>query len=134
MMPTDPTLSALGDERFVSLTTFRRSGERVSTPVWIARDGDALVVTTPEASGKVKRLRNSPRVEIRPCSRMGQVRDGAEPVAGVAEVLTDRGSRERLTGIIRGKYGIEYRIVMGIERLLGKSGQDNRVILRITHA
>lgn len=134
MMLTDPTLSALADERFVSLTTFRRSGERVSTPVWVARDGDALIVTTPEASGKVKRLRNSPRVEIRPSSRMGQVRDGAEPVAGVAEILADRDSRERLTGIIRRKYGLEYRIVMGIERLLGKSGQDNRVILRITRA
>ena len=134
-MLTDPTtLSALGDERFVSLTTFRRSGEPVTTPVWVARDGDALVVTTPEASGKVKRLRNSPRVEIRPCSRMGRVEEGAEAVAGVAEVLADESSLEYLTGIIRRKYGIEYRVVMGIERLLSKSGQGNRVILRITHA
>lgn len=125
--------AALGDERFVSLTTFRRSGERVSTPVWIGRDGDALVVTTPEASGKVKRLRNDPRVEMRPCGRMGRVEDGAQPVAGVAEVLTDERDRERLTGIIRGKYGLEYRVVMGIERL-GGSGQDDRVILRITGA
>lgn len=127
----DNGLAGLGDERFVSLTTFRRSGERVSTPVWVARDGDALVVTTPEASGKVKRLRNDPRVELRPCGRMGRVEDGARPVAGVAEVLTDEASRERLTGIIRGKYGLEYRVVMGIESL-GGSGRSNRVILRIT--
>ena len=132
-MAADPAFAALGDERFVSLTTFRRSGERVSTPVWVARDGDALVVTTPEASGKVKRLCNDPRVELRPCGRMGRVEEGVEPVAGVAEVLTDERSRERLTGIIRRKYGLEYRIVMGIERL-GGSGQDNRVILRITGA
>lgn len=131
-MTSDPTLSALGDERFVSLSTFRRSGERVSTPVWIARDGDAIVVTTPEASGKVKRLRNSPRVELRPCGRTGSVKDGAEPLAAVAEVLTDEVSRERMTGIIRRKYGLEYRIVMGIERLLSKSERGNRVILRIT--
>ena len=132
-MAADPAFAALGDERFVSLTTFRRSGERVSTPVWVARDGDALVVTTPEASGKVKRLCNDPRVEMRPCGRMGRVEEGVEPVAGVAEVLTDERSRERLTGIIRGKYGLEYRIVMGIERL-GGSGRDNRVILRITRS
>ena len=134
MRPTDPAFAALGDERFVSLTTFRRSGKRVSTPVWTGRDGDALVVTTPEASGKVKRLRNSPRVELRPCDRMGRVKDCVEPVAGRAEILTDEGSRERLTGVIRRKYGLEYRVVMGIERLLSKSGQENRVILRITHA
>jgi uncharacterized protein len=130
---TDSAFTALGDEQFLSLTTFRKSGERVSTAVWIGRDGDALIVTTPEATGKVKRLRNSPRVEVRPCNRMGLVKDGVEPVAGVAEVLTDEGSRERLTGIIRRKYGLEYRMVMGIERLI-KSGQENRAILRITRA
>jgi PPOX class probable F420-dependent enzyme len=130
---TDSAFAALGDEQFLSLTTFRKSGERVSTAVWIGRDGDALIVTTPEASGKVKRLRNSPRVEVRPCNRMGRVKAGVEPVGGVAEVLTDEGSRERLTGIIRRKYGLEYRVVMGIERLI-KSGQENRVILRITRA
>jgi PPOX class probable F420-dependent enzyme len=130
---TDSAFTALGDEQFLSLTTFRKSGERVSTAVWIGRDGDALIVTTPEATGKVKRLRNSPRVEVRPCNRMGLVKDGIEPVAGVAEVLTDEGSRERLTGIIRRKYGLKYRVVMGIERLI-KSGQENRVILRITRA
>ena len=53
-------LTALGDERFISLTTFLRSGNAVSTPVWIARDGDVLAVTTPAMSGEVKRLRNSP--------------------------------------------------------------------------
>jgi len=130
---TDSAFAALGDEQFLSLTTFRKSGERVSTAVWIGRDGDALIVTTPEASGKVKRLRNSPRVEVSPCNRMGRVKDGIEPVAGVAEVLTDEGTQERLTGIIRRKYGLEYWVVMGIERLI-KSGQENRVILRITRA
>ena len=131
--PADPSFSALGGERFVSLTTFRKSGERVSTPVWVGRDRDALVVTTPEASGKVKRLRNDPRVELRACGRMGRVEDGADTVFGVAEVLTDGESQERLTGIIRRKYGIEYRVVLGIERLV-KSGEEARVILRITPA
>ena len=125
------TLLVLGDSRFVSLTTFRRSGEPVSTPVWIARDGDALVVTTPEDSGKVKRLRHDPRVELRPCGRFGRVRDGVEPVAGVAEILMDDASREHVTDVIRAKYPLEYRVVMGIERLVS-SGSKRRVMLRIT--
>ena len=69
-------LAALAGERFISLTTFRRSGEPVPTPVWIARDGDTLVVTTPAESGKVKRLRHHSRVELRPCSRTGRVPAG----------------------------------------------------------
>ena len=43
-MTTAPALAALGDEKFVSLTTFRRSGVGVPTPVWIGREGDALSV------------------------------------------------------------------------------------------
>jgi PPOX class probable F420-dependent enzyme len=123
----------LGDERFVSLTTFRRTGERVATPVWVARDSDALIVSTPEESGKVKRLRNSPRVELRPCGRTGRVREDAEPVAGVAEILTSDDTLERLTRLIRKKYGLEYRIFTGIEGW-GRSGRPRRVILRITPA
>ena len=130
---SDSAFATLGDEQFLSLTTFRRSGERVSTPMWVARDGNALIMFTPQASGKVKRLRNSPRVELRPCNRFGRVKDGVEPVAGMAEVLTDEDSRERATGIIRRKYGLGYRVVMGIERLI-KFGQEKRVILRITRA
>lgn len=50
-MVAPPSLATMGDERFVSLTTFRKSGEPVSTAVWIGRDGDAVIVITPEASG-----------------------------------------------------------------------------------
>ena len=131
MLVTDAAFAALGDEKFLSLTTFRKSGECVSTPVWVGRDGDALIVTTPEASGKVKRLRNSPRVEVRPCSRFGRVNDGIEPVDAAAELLTAVGGLDRQTGIIREKYGLEFRIVMAIERL-SRSGRIHRVILRIT--
>ena len=130
---SDSAFAALGDEQYLSLTTFRKSGERVSTPMWVVRDGDALIMFTPQASGKVKRLRNSPRVELRPCNRMGRVKDGVEPVGGVAEVLTDEDSLERATGMIRRKYGLGYRVVMAIERLI-KFGPEKRVTLRITRA
>jgi PPOX class probable F420-dependent enzyme len=132
VMPTDAFV-VLGKERFVSLTTFRQSGEPVSTPVWVARDGDALIVTTPGGSGKVKRIRNSPGVEVRPCNRTGRVKQGSEGVGGVAKVLTNDNDCERLTGFIRKKNGIEFRVIMGIERLRG-SGQETRFILRITPA
>ena len=71
---SDSAFAALGDEQYLSLTTFRKSGERVSTPMWVVRDGDALVMFTPEESSKVKRLRNSPRVELR--HRYGESTDG----------------------------------------------------------
>ncbi|GEA87143.1 PPOX class F420-dependent oxidoreductase [Cellulomonas cellasea] len=124
---------ALGDERFVSLTTFRRTGEPVSTPVWVVRDGDELLVTTPDDSGKVKRLRHTPRVELRPCGRGGSVPDGAVPVPGDARLVTDDAEVERLSDLFAERYGLEYRAFMLVERLAARR-QKPRVIVRISPA
>jgi len=125
------TLLDLSDERFVSLTTFRKSGEGVSTPVWIARDGDDLYVTTPAGSGKVKRLRNGTRVELRPCSRMGKVEDDAPVVTAAGHIDESDSTEDRVNEIMLEKYGMEYRIMMGIEKIGGKKSAG-RVILRIS--
>ena len=124
-----PTLDLAG-EQFVSLTTFRRDGTPVPTPVWIAQDGDALVVTTPAGTGKVKRLRHDPRVELRTCNRRGTVPDGAVPTSGVAEVLAPQ--PRHLEAALRRKYGVQSRIGPVVERLV--RGRRERVILRITLA
>lgn len=130
-MPTDTTLDDLADEKFVSLTTFRRNGVGVPTPVWIGRDGDALVVTTPVGSGKVKRLRRNRAVELRPCNRRGTVQDDAPTVTAVAEIVEGDAAMRRLDEVLKPKYSLEYRVVMGIERLL-RRGSPQRVMLRIT--
>ncbi|MEZ0446315.1 PPOX class F420-dependent oxidoreductase [Cellulomonas sp. ICMP 17802] len=127
------TFDALADEGFISLTTFRKTGVGVPTTVWVGRDGDALLVTTPRGSGKVKRLGRDPRVELTPSSRFGKVDDDAPTVTGVAEVLDDDAARERCNAVMVEKYGLEYRVMMGIEKL-GRKGDDNRVIVRITPA
>ncbi len=126
-------LLSLADEHFVSLTTFRKSGVPVSTPVWIARDGDALLVTTPDETGKVKRLRNDARVELRPCTRMGRVADDAPVAVGVAEVSRGVEAESRLTRVFKAKYKLEYSIFMFIEGR-GKAGNKPRAMLRITPA
>jgi uncharacterized protein len=123
-------VSALGDEKFVSLTTFKKDGGAVATPMWIGRDGDQLFFWTPADSWKAKRAKNNPRVTLVPCSRGGKVRDGATPVDGVAEVITEPAIVQRLAGVIRRKYGVEFFIVTFIERILAR-GTKPRLILRI---
>jgi PPOX class probable F420-dependent enzyme len=130
-------LLALADHRFVSLTTFRRSGAPVSTPVWVGRDGETLVVLTPAGSGKVRRLRSDPRVELRPCGRFGSVEDGVEPVSGTAEVRTADSDVLRARATIQRTYPIESRVVLGIERLaerLRGRSRTPRLALHITGA
>lgn len=128
------TFRLLADERFVSLTTYRKTGEPVSTPVWIATAGDTLVVTTPAGSGKVKRLRNDPKVELRPCDRRGRVDEAAPSASGVAHIVTDPASITALTAPFPRKYGFEYKLVMIVERLLKLGRPAHRYILQITPA
>ena len=124
-------LDRLGNESFVSLTTFRRNGEGVATPVWVARDGDALIVLTPEESYKVGRVRADPRVRLAPSTRTGRVKDGGPLVEGTAEVVADPVQTGRQRDLIRRKYGWQYRVTLLIERLLARR-EKPRVILRIT--
>ena len=130
-MTANPAYVSLGDEAFISLTTFRKTGEAVSTPVWIGRDGDALIVTTPDDTGKVKRVRNNARVEMRPSNRMGKVADDAVTVTGYAQIIGGAAGMAPLEQIIKKKYRVEYYVFMLIERIAAKR-QKPRVILRIT--
>jgi len=123
-------LSALGAQRFVSLTTFKRDGAAVATPMWIGRDGDHLFVWTPADSWKAKRVKNNPRVVLAPCGRCGKVREGADPVDGVAEVITEPATVQRLAGVIRRKYGLMFSVVTFLEHLLPRK-EKPRLILRI---
>lgn len=135
-MSTSPqTLLDLGDEQFVQLTTFRRTGEAVRTPVWVARDGEALIVTTPTSSGKVKRLRHTSRVEVCRCSRRGVVPEGAPNVEAVGRLDPDPAAHEKVASAFDAKYGFEYKVAMVVERLLTlrrKTPGPKRLIIRVT--
>ncbi|HET7396999.1 MAG TPA: PPOX class F420-dependent oxidoreductase [Intrasporangium sp.] len=132
MLPQS-ALAELGDERFVSLTTYRRSGTPVSTPVWVVQDAQGLLVSTPEGTGKLKRLRLDPRVSLRPCDRRGRVASNAPAVDAVAELVRDVTVVDRVRALLRGKYGLEYRLFMFLERVV-RRGTPARVVLRITPA
>ena len=110
----------------MSLTTFRRSGEGVPTPVWCAPDGDGLVVTTMAGTGKVKRVRRTPRVTLRPCTRSGQVAPDAPEVEEPGEV-------RRLSRLLTRKYGLLARLFFATDRLPFRRPKQ-RVILRLRPA
>ncbi len=65
--------SAIRGQKYISLTTFRKSGAKVATPVWFGEDGEKLYVMTRSDMGKTKRVRNNPRVTVAPCTIRGKV-------------------------------------------------------------
>jgi uncharacterized protein len=103
-----PTLArmSIADEKYVAVTTMKRSGDTVSTPVWIVESADGRIGFVTEAdSGKVKRIGNFPDVTVQPCDSRGRVRAGTEPVPAVATVV--RGAAVApFAAALRAKYGL----------------------------
>jgi PPOX class probable F420-dependent enzyme len=60
-------------QKYISLTTFRKNGAGVATPVWFGEEDGALYVMTRSDMGKVKRIRNNPQVQVAPCTMSGKV-------------------------------------------------------------
>jgi uncharacterized protein len=56
----------------VLLTSYRRDGSPVGTPVSLAIQGDRGFIRSPGTAWKVKRIRRDPRVEIAPCTPRGR--------------------------------------------------------------
>jgi PPOX class probable F420-dependent enzyme len=80
--------------RYVSLTTYRKDGTPVTTPVWhVPRDAELWIVTEAD-SGKVKRIRNNPQVRVQPCSLRGTVAPDAPSVTGTARLLDGDGTAQ----------------------------------------
>ena len=128
------TLADLAQEEFVSLTTYRRSGDAVSVPVWIAPAtdvSDGLLVTTTERSGKVKRLRRDRRVQLRPCDRRGAVVANAPTVVAQADIIGAAQEVRRLREAIRAKYGSRMKVTAADQGIVDLA-EPARVILRIT--
>jgi PPOX class probable F420-dependent enzyme len=75
------------DGRYLGLTTFKRDGTGVTTPVWFVREEGRLLVATDPESYKVKRIRREPTVSVTLCTARGRLLE--IPVAARAEILPD---------------------------------------------
>jgi uncharacterized protein len=90
--------------RYLSITSYKRDGQGVATPVWFVQQDGRLLVETDAASGKVKRIRRNPQVRVAVCTASGRLR--GEQVPAVAQILpaSETAAVERL---IAGKYRFE---------------------------
>ncbi|MCA1008398.1 PPOX class F420-dependent oxidoreductase [Rhodococcus hoagii] len=97
------TLSEIGAAKYVLLTTFRKDGSGVPTPLWAAMDGDRMLMWTETKSWKVKRIRNRSRVTVGACDARGNPK--GPQIDATAAVLDDAGTEETRDAIAR-KYGV----------------------------
>ncbi|WP_035805235.1 PPOX class F420-dependent oxidoreductase [Kitasatospora mediocidica] len=120
-------LDRLGREKYLLVTSFRKDGSGVATPVWVLRDGEALGVWTAADSWKVKRIRRRADVLVGPCDMRGKPTGPSVPAS--AEVLDTAGTANYRALLAR-KYGLLGRLTMFGSRL--RRGTDGTVGIRIT--
>jgi PPOX class probable F420-dependent enzyme len=102
--------------RFVSVTSFKRDGTGIATPVWSVSENRRLFAFTDLRSAKVRRMRRNPQVLVAPCLPNGRLRGTPRPAH--AEVLTDERDLERVQKLMLRRYRVSYRVVMLVYRLV----------------
>lgn len=113
-MPIAADFAALHGQEFMNLTTFRKNGQPVPTPVWFAQAGDSLYVMTVDNTGKIKRVRNSSRVQVGPSDRRGTP---TGPLAeGTARILPSAEAR-RANALLNQKYGWMKRVFDLVQKI-----------------
>ena len=97
-------LELFKDNKYLNLATYRKNGNLVPTPVWFVQDQDGLYVRTIANSGKVKRVRNNPQVQVAVCDARGNLLgDWFQARAQ----LVDEETAEKVNSWLRKKYGLQ---------------------------
>lgn len=108
MSPMTSLPAVLGDHRYALLTTFRRTGRAVDTPIWFAVVDSRVFFQTGRQTGKAKRLRRDHRVRIAPSTARGRP-VGPAVDAAARQLGPDESPLARRALEVR--YGLQRRLV-----------------------
>lgn len=120
--------------RYISLTTYKRDGTSVSSPVWITGSDGTYVFTTGDQAWKTRRLRSDPHVRVQVCGARGRVKPSAKSYVGTGEVLADIGDVARAERALSAKYGWQFRATKVVDRLhaaFGRREPQKTVAIRL---
>jgi len=105
----------------MSLTTYRKSGEAIATPVWVVALEDGRIgFWTAMGTGKTKRLKNDPRVVVQPSDGRGKVADGAPSYPGTATLVQSGREFAEVQDKVRAKYGFMTKVTKLLATLGGQ--------------
>jgi PPOX class probable F420-dependent enzyme len=116
----------IADEKYVRLTTFRRDGQAVSTPVWVVQLDDGQVgFWTSSGSGKAKRLAHTERVTVQASDARGKAKADA-PVIEATAKLVDGAELEAIHQRVVAKYGVQTKVTKLLATIVG-TVKGNRI-------
>lgn len=120
--------------KYMSLTSFKRDGAGVATPVWFVEENGRLFVKTDGDSHKVRRIARNPSVRVAECTASGRLR--GEPIDARAEILPE-GEARRVDELMAHKYRLDRIFILpiyrAVQRIRGRAPRGaEAVILAIT--
>lgn len=125
----EPGAQALAEAPYLSLVTWRRSGQPVATPVWCAPDGQEFFIFSAGDAGKVKRIRAGSAAALAICDVRGRVSSGY--VQGTARILSSQADIARALAALRRKYGWQMRVADLLSRCTGRLGRRAYLAVRL---
>ena len=84
------SLTQFANQKYLNMETYRKTGKPVATPLWFAEENGTLYIYSLANAGKVKRIRNNPKVRIVPCDVRGKPK--GEWVEAKARILDEQGA------------------------------------------
>jgi PPOX class probable F420-dependent enzyme len=127
--PSTPELMRFVRQKTISLTSYRKDGRPVSTPVSIAVDGDRAIVRSYERAWKTRRLANNPTIEIAPSTAKGTPTGPA--VTGRARRLTGVES-QHAARLLRRKYPLLHGLVVPLTHRTRRAKTGRTVHFEVT--
>lgn len=130
----------LAKQKYLALTTYRRNGEGVTTPVWVVGlDDGRLGFWTADGTGKTKRIRHTNRVTVQASNARGKPKRRSAPVEGFAELVRTGPAFEEVHRKVTAKYGFMVPLSRRLGRYFGqrRKGQvyaDTVVLLHLRGA
>jgi uncharacterized protein len=126
------TFPDLEREQCIALTTFRKTGQAVTTPVWFAESNGTIYVETHGDAGKLKRLRHTARVTLAPCTYSGKVTGAVSE--GNARILMEPEECTAASEALAKKYGLMrslFHFVRNVRRMLQRKAKVEVVYIAI---
>jgi PPOX class probable F420-dependent enzyme len=121
--------------RYISLTTFKKDGSPVATPVWITGADGTYAFSTGGTSWKARRLADNPAVRVQVCDMRGRVAAGAATYDGSGAVATAPEDVAAVQRALSAKYGWQFRAIGLVDRLkvrLGRGEPQDTVAVHLS--
>ena len=121
-------LARFDHENVISLETYRKNGKPVRTPVWFLKEDRILIVHTDDTAGKIKRIRQNPKVRVAPSKFRGEPK--ADYIDETAQLETDPETVKKYYTLVYKKYGLMGSLTKLMQRFSRSKAKD--IIIRIT--